>query len=406
MNKIQTNPDLELLDPIAGKIRNQATGEVFHVSSEVLQLLTFFSQPRDVGVKFGYLGDLLESDDVSALREYIRDMLRQRILVRLGRESTLRRSVVSVSDISLTERPATSFFSLPVVDLKDKYQYHLALMGMPFDLGSTGYPGSRYGPSTLRRLSHEGVEYKASFVDHSVRGWYTENGRELCVGKRIVDIGDVIHQVGEPFHSFFDRAGKVVASVIKHGAVPVVVGGDHSCLYPIIKSVSKSVKGRVRLIVFDAHTDLADYDAMISHNHGNVISRIVSEGIVTHVSQVGLRGMLGRTPSGGHYDYLCSGDCVESSAILEHLRINQGENVYISFDVDVIDPTFAPGTGTPVPCGLHPTVVLGVLTQIIQKTKVLGLDVVEYNPMRDVSDATGNLLTYMLPRLLDSFRID
>lgn len=406
MNKIQTNPDLELLDPIAGKIRNQATGEVFCVSSEVLQLLTFFSQPRDVGARFKYLSDLLESDDVLALRKHIREMLRQGIFIRLGGKSIPRRSVISVSDIALIERPATSFFSLPTVGLKDEYPYHLALMGMPFDLGSTGYPGSRYGPSTLRRLSHEGVEYKASFADHSVRGWHTENGRELCVGKRIVDIGDVIHQVGEPFHSFFDRAGKVIASVVKRGAVPVVVGGDHSCLYPIIRSVSKAVKGRVRLIVFDAHTDLADYDTTISHNHGNVISRIVSEGLVTHVSQVGLRGMLGRTPSGGDYDSLCAGDCVGPSAILERLKINQGENVYVSFDVDVIDPAFAPGTGTPVPCGLHPTMVLDVLTQIIRRANVLGLDVVEYNPMRDVSDATGSLLTYMLPRLLDSFRID
>lgn len=402
MKKIKTNPSLEILDPVSGQIRNKETGQVFMLSPETLQLLAFFNENQEVGDDFEQLGTLIKTDDVKSLVAFVEDLVSQGIIVNSDYKKQ-ELSSVELSDMALVEKPNLTCLSVPVASLQADYRYDFAFVGLPFDLGSTGFPGSRYGPNRLRELSAGGMDYRAQLADGSSAGWPSENGVALCKGLRIVDVGDVIHQVGESFSGFFDRVTSCIDQILKRGAVPISIGGDHSCLYPIIRSLSKASKKRMHLIVLDAHTDLAEYDSSISHNHGNVVSRILKENLVAKVTHVGLRGMVGKPLMQDGYKAIYAGKCQTVKSIIRQIKLDPKEDVYISFDIDVIDPVFAPGTGTPIPGGLNPRVAIDTICQLITGQNVIGFDVVEYNPMRDVNDLTGNLLMYALPQILHSF---
>ncbi len=401
---IRVNPNIELFDPITGQVRDKNTGQVFHLSSEALKLVALFIEPQEVDIGMELIGNLIETDDIETLKMFFKNLIQQGILIDSSKNKISVKSQIQVSDIALVEKPVSSCLSLPVAGLECEYPYQYALIGMPFDLGSTGYPGARFGPIRLRELSANEIDYRASLKDMSCEGWAVEHDLRLCSGMKIVDVGDVIHQIGEPFSAFFDRAENAMNMVRERGSIPIVIGGDHSCLYPEICSSTKNIDDPIHLIVFDAHTDLANYDDLISHNHGNVISRILSEGLVETLTQIGLRGMVGKTIDRGGYNPIYCNQCIDIDSVLRLINFTEGEKIYISFDVDSIDPTFAPGTGTPIPFGLNPQLVLSCIQSLIERGNVVGVDIVEYNPMRDVFDMTGNMLLYMLPRILDAFK--
>lgn len=400
---MKTNPNLELLDPVLGQVRDKNTGQVFCVSSEALQLIAFFLEPRDLGENFELVGKIFETDDVESLKYFLQELIQQEILVSSDYECSIANSYLGISDMALVEKPSVSCLSVPIASLDSEYQYGFSFVGMPFDLGTTGYPGTRFGPSRIREISATNTDYRASFQDLSCEGWSVEEGRLLCKGKKIVDIGDVIHQVGEPFSSFYDRTIQTLDRLRQRGSTPIIIGGDHSCLYPAIVSALRFAKKPLHLIVFDAHTDLADYNNSISHNHGNVVSRILSEGLINKLTHIGLRGMVGKLKQWEGYTPIYSDQCTSMDSIMELIKLGD-EELYISFDIDSIDPAFAPGTGTPVPFGIKPDVALSCVCKLLKDNRVAGFDIVEYNPMRDISDATGNLILHMLPRILDSFQ--
>ncbi len=403
MKTIIVNPALELINPITGRIRNSNTGEVFDVSKDVLGLLMLFQGPVAIPADLRNMDQIVETEDIEAVKAFVRDLIQQGILQESGKTIDGKMSMIEIADTALVETHANSLLGIPSCALDAEYPYQFALLGMPFDLGSTGYPGSRFGPSRLRELSLQGMDYRAKFGSLGCSGWPSENNASLCEGLRLVDVGDVIHQIGEPFGGFFNRIQMVAEHVLKRGAVPVSIGGDHSCLHPIMRAVSQNGSKRTHLIIFDAHTDLADHDDVISHNHGNVVTRIMKDELVAKVTHIGLRGMTGRRLDACGYNAIYSCGCGSLESIIGNLRIDPSEQIYISFDVDVIDPSFAPGTGTPVAMGLMPDTVLQCICSLIRGHQVVGLDVVEYNPMRDVNDVTGHLLIHMLPQIINAF---
>lgn len=408
MKTIRINPHLELMDPVTGQVRNTKSGEVFSLSFEALSVISVFDEPKKVGDDLEGLESIVKSDDADAVKAFVENLLDQEVLIfeeEFDQSPKSDRDHRRLLDLALVEKPFLSCLSVPVAGLDSEYPYEFAIVGMPFDLGSTGFPGSRFGPSRLRELSASGTDYRGRFSDLSCAGWSAEHGAKLCEGKKIVDIGDVIHQVGEPFQDFFKRVESVNDILCEKGVMPISIGGDHSCTYASVRSVMKYSQGKpVHLIVFDAHTDLADYNASISHNHGNFVTRLLAEGVVQKVTHIGLRGMLGKAEARDNYVAIYADQCTSAEEILGLIPFDPSETVYVSFDVDVMDPIFAPGTGTPVPLGLTPQVVLSAINKIFASQNVKGFDIVEYNPMRDINDMTGHLLISMLPRLLDALR--
>jgi len=259
----------------------------------------------------------------------------------------------------------------------------IGLAGIPYDGALTNRPGARHGPREVRNQSS-----LMRAINHATR----VNPHELC---RVADVGDV------PFQSVFDigKAHKdiseFIAQLVAAGIIPLSCGGDHSVTLPILRSVAK---GPVALIHIDAHTDTWDSFQGSKFNHGAPFRRAHEEGLIDarKTVQIGIRGA--QNVSDG-WDYSEQAGMrvvfVEElqhrgvGAIIEETRSIVGDGpVYLSFDIDSIDPAFAPGTGTPEIAGLTTSEALTLLRGF-RKLNYVGADVVEVSPPFDVGGLTA-----------------
>jgi agmatinase len=145
---------------------------------------------------------------------------------------------------------------------------------------------------------------------------------------------------------------------------------------------------------------MGEWEVGSEHHHGNVMRRVLHENPSTHLLQFGVRGFAGAPLSEERCQTITQTNIEEE---LEHVlatRIPKGKKCYISFDVDVLDPSFAPGTGTPVPLGMTPQVLLKLLRAVIEHNQIVGMDVVELSPVLDRDDMTTSLVFHVLMKVL------
>lgn len=263
----------------------------------------------------------------------------------------------------------------------------VALLGVPHDGGTTYQPGARLAPFHLRRVSA------------LVQGHHPEHNVDVFQRLRCIDGGNIVFPP-------FDRAAMRTAVEVEiqqlaaAQVAPVVIGGDHSITLPILRALSKR-HGQMAIVHFDAHLDLSGADVWgDDYHHGTPIRHIIDEGLVEpgQLYQIGIRGPRGTANddilarSGGHT--LVSADAVAERSpkrICAELRERIGTRpVYITFDIDAIDPAFAPGTGTPVPGGITSREALGLLRGLAG-LDVRGADLVEVCPPLDHADITSHL---------------
>lgn len=274
-----------------------------------------------------------------------------------------------------------TFMRAPLADTLENID--IALIGIPYDGALTNRPGARHGPREVRNQSS-----LMRAINHATR----INPYELC---KIADVGDV------PFNSVFNIEDShrdiehFVSSVISGGAIPLSCGGDHSVSLPLLRATAKSP---VALIHIDAHTDTWDSFQGSKFNHGAPFRRAHEEGLIIpeKTVQIGIRGA--QNVSEG-WDYSESNGMrvmfIEEvqnrgiEAVVEETRAIIGDTpVYITFDIDSIDPAFAPGTGTPEIGGLTPPEALGLIRGF-RKLNHIGADVVEISPPFDNGDLTS-----------------
>lgn len=258
------------------------------------------------------------------------------------------------------------------------------ILGAPFDMGVTNRPGARYGPRAIRAASNLGRAIYHLDLD-------VQPLRVL----RVFDYGDaqVVPSDIERSHAAIKAK---VAEVAALGAVPIVLGGDHSITYPSVSAVAEAIgRGKVGVVHFDAHADTAPDEWGVLYGHGTPIRRLIESGAVPGRSfvQVGLRGywpppeVVEWMRSQGMRWHLMSEieqhgfDAVLDEAIAQAL--DGPECVYISIDVDVLDPAYAPGTGTPEPGGLTSRELLRAVRRVAMQTPLVGMDVVEVAPAYD-----------------------
>jgi agmatinase len=196
-----------------------------------------------------------------------------------------------------------------------------------------------------------------------------------------------------------------VGDVLRHGATPFLVGGDHSLTCPALRAVADR-HGPVALVHFDAHLDTSGPEVWgDAFHHGTPIRRALEEGLVApgQLWQIGIRGSWGG-PSDGrlaaeHGGTIVDPDVVAArgpAAVARELRESVGDRpVYLTFDVDAVDPAFAPGTGTPVPGGLTSREALAMLRGLAG-LYLVGMDVVEVAPALDYADLTSHLAAHVL----------
>ena len=282
-----------------------------------------------------------------------------------------------------------SFFKSPLCTDLDRLEADVAFIGVPFDQGTLGRPGARYGPDAIRDAPRA-YSYSDPFgQSKEAEGFFDiDVGDELLRGITMADCGSVAVLPSEVTRNF-DMLTQVVEKVVQRGSFPVVVGGDHAITFPAVRGFSKY--SPLNIVHFDAHMDYAhDYGGVL-YTHGSPIRRCRELPFVGHISSLGIRSVR-RQP---YEDSQRDGSLVVTTKRFRQLGpqavvdlIPEAENLYITFDIDVMDPGQAPGTGTPEVGGLLYEELRDCLVALIRKSNLVGFDLVEVAPPYDSSEIT------------------
>jgi len=293
--------------------------------------------------------------------------------------------------------PDATFLGVPAADLDDPTSFAGAaavVIGAPFDGGTSHRPGCRFGPQAIRFTD---------YLPHDGRRPHLALGVDPLVDLAVVDVGDIEMPPGDTALSL-ERLEGAVASVARSGAVPVILGGDHTITFPDATGVARERGwGRVSLIHFDAHADTGDTQWGSLYGHGTPMRRLIESGAVRgdRFLQIGLRGYWPEPPtlawmaeqrmrSFEMTEVVTRGlDAVLTEAF--EIALDDCDAVFLSVDVDVVDPGMAPGTGTPEPGGLTSRQLLDAVRRIAMEMPVAGIDVVEVSPPYDHAEVTGYL---------------
>lgn len=270
-----------------------------------------------------------------------------------------------------------SYLSLPICEEATGGDADVAVLGLPYDLATSGRPGTRQGPAAIRQASANLRWEKARWP------WPFSLQDRL----RVVDCGDVSFRPGD--HVDFVRACEErAAALIGANKKLLSFGGDHYVALPLLRQHAARY-GKLALIHFDAHTDTAE-DGWI-YDHGAMFHHAVREGLLReqHCVQVGIRTWY--LPEQHPFrvidaDVACSTSASDISALI--METVGDVPAYISFDIDCLDPAFAPGTGTPVVGGLSSNQALAILRGL-KELNLVGMDVVEVAPAFDSSQVTA-----------------
>lgn len=293
--------------------------------------------------------------------------------------------------------PDTTFLGVPRCDLDDPASYagaDVVIVGAPFDGGTSHRPGTRLGPGAIRQacyLAHDGSRPSLALRADGL------------TDLRVLDAGDVEMPPGEIERSLA-AVERAVTAVAASGAIPVVLGGDHSIALPDVTGVANHHgHGRVSILHFDAHADTGDIEFGSLLGHGQPMRRLIESGAARgdRFLQIGLRGYW---PGPETLDWMArqgmrSYEMTEIvtrglDACLDEamaLAVDDCDGVFLSVDVDVVDPGMAPGTGTPEPGGLTARQLLDAVRRICLELPVVGVDVVEVSPPYDVAEVTAFL---------------
>ncbi len=266
----------------------------------------------------------------------------------------------------------------------------VAIVGAPFDISTTHRPGARFGPRALRAQAYHPGTY------------HLDLGVEIFESLRVVDFGDAHcpHGLTEASH---ENIRAHVFEVARRGIMPIIIGGDHSITFPAATAVADHHGwGKVGVVHFDAHADTAESIDGNFASHGTPMRRLIESGAVLgrNFVQVGLRGYW---PPAETFRWMKrqgmrwhtmqeiwerGSAAVMEAAIAEAME--GCESLYVSVDIDVLDPGFAPGTGTPEPGGMNPADLLRAVRALAISANVVALDVVEVSPPYDHADQTVN----------------
>lgn len=268
----------------------------------------------------------------------------------------------------------------------------MVVVGVPWDRDVTGRAGARFGPAAVREGT-AGIRSPLHPVTLTPMGFHDyADGTTLLEGVTLADAGDVLIQHGEPAAHARARITRVVRDIIDGGSVPVVIGGDHSITRPALEALPTDEP--IHIIHLDAHTDLGDLTPATGLHHGNVMTAILDE--MPHVAglhQVGLRGLCDVRAHGVPARVRQLGiDRLRRDGLDRFLDgVPQDALCWLSMDIDVVDPAFAPSTGTPVPGGLYPHEVKDLLRRLGRARDFIGMDLVEVAESHGPSDGTGAL---------------
>ena len=277
------------------------------------------------------------------------------------------------------------------------------IIGAPYDAGASYRGGARFGPKMIRTTDY--LPHDASRPHLALR---VDPLKEM----RVLDAGDV-EMPGVEGRLPLDNLENAVRAVTAAGAVPIVLGGDHTITWPDVTGVAREIGwGRVSVIHFDAHADTGDVQWGSLIGHGLPMRRLIESGACRgdRFLQIGLRGYWPEPPtlrwmadqgmrSFEMHEVTQKGlDAVLTEAFA--IATDDCDGVFVSVDVDVVDPGAAPGTGTPEPGGLTGRQLLDAVRRIAISVPVVGIDVVEVSPPYDTAEITAFLANRVVLEML------
>ncbi|HEX7188674.1 MAG TPA: agmatinase [Actinomycetes bacterium] len=302
--------------------------------------------------------------------------------------------------------PDITFLGVDRCDLGDPASLmgaDVVVVGAPFDGGTSHRPGTRFGPQAIRStdyLPHDGSRpHLALRVDPL---------QDL----RVLDAGDVEMAPGH-IERALAALTEAVATVATSGAIPVVLGGDHSITLADVTGVARQHgAGRVSVVHFDAHADTGDIEFGSLYGHGQPMRRLIESGAARgdRFLQIGLRGYW---PGPETLDWMAArrmrsyemteighrglDTCLDEAFVT---AVDDCDGVFLSVDIDVVDPGHAPGTGTPEPGGISARQLLDAVRRVGLELPVVGVDVVEVSPPYDHADVTAALANRVVLEVL------
>ena len=291
-----------------------------------------------------------------------------------------------------------SFLRSPTCADLDRLDADIAVLGVPSDEGSPWKPGARFAPRKIRELS---LQFAGRGTVDGQRGYYDiGDGRRYLdherIHRRLVDCGDsdIIYT---NVRRTFDNITRDVGKILEAGALPVIIGGDHAITYPVVRAY----RHRLHVVHFDAHLDYRPFVHGVQWANGNPIRNVARLATVGSIVQVGIRSL--RTRQADVQDSRARGNDVVTvpdyrrrgaGRILECLP--QGEPVYVSIDIDVLDLPLVPGCASAEVNGLSYEELREALVAIARNAEVVGFDLVEVNPMLDVASENTSLVAAQL----------
>ena len=282
-----------------------------------------------------------------------------------------------------------SFAGRPYLDdMRELGGQDVAIVGAPFDGGTTYRSGTRFGPQGMRAISALNS------------GYNFETGVDLWESLDMIDVGDIT-VIPANIEKTFDQIDKAIGYIHERAVFPVVLGGDHSIGYPDVRGIAPFIDGNVGIIHFDRHSDLSEYN-MDERMHGTPFFHAtnIPNAPATNLVQIGIGGWTG-SRAGVKVARERSATVITMTDVdrwgIERIcemaleiAWKNAKAVFLSFDIDCVDPGFAPGTGTPESGGFTPREVFRML-DIVTREGLVGMEVVEVAPPYDVGDVTSLL---------------
>jgi len=300
-----------------------------------------------------------------------------------------------------------TFAKLPLVlDPAGLHGVDVAILGAPVDETVSARPGARFGPRAIRLADPAGGSARPNM----------DLGVDPFEVLTVVDYGDaeVIPADAARSHKAIRRA---VGEICAAGAIPIVLGGDHSIAHPDVSAVAAHLApAALGLVHFDAHADNAPDLWGVTRSHGTPMRLLVEEGSLRgdHVVQVGLRGYW---PDPEDFDWARGqgfrwhlmeeiGERGVDAVVADVVAVAKSwDHVFLSFDIDVCDPAFAPGTGTPEPGGITAREALRAVRRLALEVRLAGMEVVEVSPPYDHADTTALLANRLVLEALSSLAL-
>ncbi|MFC2160352.1 agmatinase [Acidobacteriota bacterium] len=263
----------------------------------------------------------------------------------------------------------------------------VAIIGIPYDDKSSYLKGPAKGPQAIREAS----------TSKMINAW-TELGVDLETEIKMSDLGDL--DIQGPFLEVFSLIEEKIGDILSNDRVPVILGGDHSISYPVVKAFWRKY-GCLDILDFDAHADLYDELYGDRFSHACPFARILEDGLAQNIVQVGIR-----TANGLHRKQADKYNVrmIEMKDFDDSLVLDFSNPLYISFDVDALDPAFAPGVSHHEAGGLSTRQVINIIHRL--KAKIVGLDVVEVNPDRDGSKITAAAAVKVIKEVIGKIVFD